>query len=142
MRLLLVEDDPAMVRALSRGLRAQGYAVDVASDGDDALEQTAVSEYDAVILDLMLPVRDGFEVCRSIRSSGSWVPILMLTARAAVDDRIRGLDAGSASCSWTGDERADPGPDDRVVRRAARGRPARGRRVRRPAAPGRPRLGH
>src|SRR5919199_6456934 len=95
MRLLLVEDDPAMVRALSRGLRAQGYAVDVASDGDDALEQAAVSEYDAIILDLMLPARDGFEVCRGIRASGSWVPILMLTARAAVGDRIRGLDAGA-----------------------------------------------
>ncbi|MFL6140215.1 MAG: response regulator transcription factor [Frankiaceae bacterium] len=95
MRLLLVEDDAAMVRALSRGLRAKGYAVDVASDGDDALVQVAVSDYDAVILDLMLPVRDGFEVCRGIRASGSWVPILMLTARAAVGDRIRGLDAGA-----------------------------------------------
>ena len=95
MRLLLVEDDPAMARALSRGLRAQGYAVDVASDGDEALHHAAVSEYDAVILDLMLPVRDGFEVCRGIRASGSWVPILMLTARAAVGDRIRGLDAGA-----------------------------------------------
>src|SRR4051812_35862547 len=95
MRLLLVEDDPKLARAVSRGLRREGYAVDVASDGEQALVQAAVWDYDAVVLDLMLPVRDGLDVCRDLRARGSWVPILMLTARVAVDDRIRGLDAGA-----------------------------------------------
>jgi two-component system, OmpR family, response regulator len=95
MRLLLVEDDPKLSRAISRGLRAEGYAVDSAADGDEALLRAGVSDYDAVILDLMLPARDGFEVCRGIRERGSWVPILMLTARGGIDDRIRGLDAGA-----------------------------------------------
>lgn len=95
MRLLLVEDEPKLAFAVSRGLRAEGYAVDVASDGDDALMRAAVWSYDAVVLDLMLPVRDGFEVCRSLRERGSWVPILMLTARVGVEDRIAGLDAGA-----------------------------------------------
>lgn len=95
MRLLLVEDNPKLVRSISRGLRAEGYAVDVAADGEAALIHADVWEYDGVILDLMLPIRDGFDVCRSLRLRGSWVPILMLTARDGVDDRIRGLDAGA-----------------------------------------------
>jgi two-component system OmpR family response regulator len=95
MRLLLVEDDPKLSRAISRGLRAEGYAVDVSGDGDEALRQAGVWDYDALILDVMLPVRDGLEVCRGLRERGSWVPILMLTARHGVDDRIRGLDAGA-----------------------------------------------
>ena len=95
MRLLLVEDNPKLVRSISRGLRAEGYAVDVATDGEAALIQAGVWEYDGVILDLMLPIRDGFDVCRSLRRRGSWVPILMLTARDGVDDRITGLDAGA-----------------------------------------------
>jgi two-component system OmpR family response regulator len=95
VRLLLVEDDAKLSGAVSRGLRAEGYAVDVAADGDEALLQAAVYEYDGVILDLMLPVRDGLEVCRALRERGSWMPILMLTARGGVDDRIRGLDAGA-----------------------------------------------
>jgi two-component system OmpR family response regulator len=95
VKLLLAEDDPKILRALRRGLQAQGYAVDVAVDGDEALLQAETSEYDAVILDLMLPVRDGVEVCERIREDGCWVPILMLTARRGVDDRIRGLDAGA-----------------------------------------------
>ncbi len=95
MRLLLVEDDPKLSRAVSRGLRAEGYAVDVAMDGDAALLQANVWEYDAVILDRMLPLRDGIEVCRALRERGSQVPILMLTARGQVDDRISGLDAGA-----------------------------------------------
>jgi two-component system OmpR family response regulator len=95
VRLLLVEDDAKLSGAVSRGLRAEGYAVDVAADGEDALLQAAVYEYDGVILDLMLPVRDGLEVCRALRERGSWMPILMLTARGGVDDRIRGLDAGA-----------------------------------------------
>jgi two-component system OmpR family response regulator len=95
MRLLLVEDNPKLVRSISRGLRAEGYAVDVATDGEAALIHAGVWEYDGVILDLMLPIRDGFDVCRSLRQRESWVPILMLTARDGVDDRITGLDAGA-----------------------------------------------
>jgi two-component system, OmpR family, response regulator len=95
MRLLLVEDNPKLARSVSRGLRAEGYAVDVAADGEEALMHAGVWEYDAVVLDLLLPVRDGIEVCRSLRENGSWVPILMLTARDGVNDRIAGLDAGA-----------------------------------------------
>ncbi len=95
MRLLLVEDNPKLLRSIRRGLGAEGYAVDVATDGETALVQAGVWDYDGVILDLMLPIRDGFDVCRSLRQRGSWVPILMLTARDGVDDRIMGLDAGA-----------------------------------------------
>src|ERR1700758_2040421 len=95
MRILLVEDEPTAARMLAKGLREQGYAVDVAGDGEDALYQQSINEYDLLILDVMLPSRDGFDVCRSIRSEGSTVPILMLTARDAVDDRISGLDCGA-----------------------------------------------
>jgi DNA-binding response OmpR family regulator len=95
MRVLLVEDEPNAARVLAKGLREQSYAVDLAADGDAALFQVATTDYDAVILDVMLPVRDGFDVCRSVRASGSAVPILMLTARDAVEARIQGLDAGA-----------------------------------------------
>jgi two-component system OmpR family response regulator len=95
MRLLLVEDDDKLARAVARGLRAEGYAVDVEADGDGALGQAAVFEYDAVLLDVMLPGRDGFAVCRGLRERGCWAPVLMLTARGQVADRIRGLDAGA-----------------------------------------------
>jgi two-component system copper resistance phosphate regulon response regulator CusR len=95
MRILLVEDEPSAARMLAKGLREQGYAVDVAPDGEEALYQQSINEYDLVILDVMLPRRDGFDVCRSIRGEGSTVPILMLTARDAVDDRISGLDCGA-----------------------------------------------
>ena len=95
MRVLLVEDEPAAAHVLAKGLREQSYAVDVAGDGEAALFQTGTTDYDAVILDVMLPRRDGFSVCRSIRASGSAVPILMLTARDAVEARIEGLDAGA-----------------------------------------------
>ena len=95
MRILLVEDEPSAARMLAKGLREQGYAVDVAGDGEEALYQQSVNEYDLVVLDVMLPRRDGFDVCRSIRSEGSTGPILMLTARDAVDDRISGLDCGA-----------------------------------------------
>jgi two-component system, OmpR family, response regulator len=97
MRLLLVEDDAKLVRALERGLGREGYAVDVARTGDEALEQAQASgaEYDAIVLDIMLPGPDGFEVCRKLRESEHWVPVLMLTARTEVGDRIRGLDAGA-----------------------------------------------
>jgi len=95
MRLLLVEDDPHAAEALAKGLREQSYAVDVASDGEAAIFQAAVNDYDGMILDLMLPVVDGLTVCRAIRDTGSKVPILMLTARDAVDARVDGLDAGA-----------------------------------------------
>jgi two-component system OmpR family response regulator len=95
MRLLLVEDDTKLAGALARGLRHEGHAVDVASDGDAALLQAAVYEYDAVILDVMLPGRDGLEVCRTLRRRGCWVPVLMLTARARPGERVSGLDAGA-----------------------------------------------
>jgi two-component system response regulator MprA len=95
VRLLVVEDDPDMARFLGRGLREQAYAVDVAANGDDALERAATAAYDAILLDAMIPPPDGFEVCRRLRAGGSIVPILMLTARDAVDDRVAGLDAGA-----------------------------------------------
>ncbi|MEP6921627.1 MAG: response regulator transcription factor [bacterium] len=95
MRILLVEDDPGIARFVARGLREQTYAVDVSSDGEDALYKVSVNEYDAVILDVMIPKRDGFEVCRELRASGSAIPIIMLTARDTVQDRITGLDAGA-----------------------------------------------
>jgi two-component system copper resistance phosphate regulon response regulator CusR len=95
MRVLLVEDEPAAAQVLAKGLREQAYAVDVAEDGDNAVFQVGTTDYDAVILDVMLPRRDGFGVCRTIRESGAAVPILMLTARDAVDARIEGLDSGA-----------------------------------------------
>ncbi|MDQ3907702.1 MAG: response regulator transcription factor, partial [Acidobacteriota bacterium] len=95
MRILLVEDEPSAARMMAKGLREQTYAVDVAQDGDGALYQAGINDYDLVILDIMLPGRDGYEVCRELRSSGSTVPVLMLTARDAIDDRVRGLDTGA-----------------------------------------------
>src|SRR6266850_2669922 len=95
MRVLLVEDEPHAAHVLAKGLREQAYAVDVAGDGDSALFQVGTTDYDAVILDIMLPVKDGFAVCRAIRASGCAVPILMVTARDAVDARIQGLDCGA-----------------------------------------------
>jgi two-component system, OmpR family, response regulator len=84
-----------MAALLKRGLEEDGYAVDVASDGLDAVWQAGEFAYDAVVLDVMLPGADGFEVCRRLRENGRWAPVIMLTARDAVDDRIRGLDAGA-----------------------------------------------
>jgi two-component system OmpR family response regulator len=95
MRLLLVEDDVKLVRALQRGLQREGYAIDVAGTGDEALSHASAHDYDAVVLDVMLPGADGFSVCRELRRRKSWVPVLMLTARDQVGDRIRGLDAGA-----------------------------------------------
>jgi two-component system copper resistance phosphate regulon response regulator CusR len=95
VRLLIVEDDPRLSSLLSRGLRENAYAVDLTSDGNQALLQAAVNAYDAIILDVMLPGIDGFAVCREIRSRGISTPILMLTARDAVADRIAGLDHGA-----------------------------------------------
>jgi DNA-binding response OmpR family regulator len=95
MRVLLVEDEPRAAEILAKGLREHAYAVDVAGDGDTAIEQAAATDYDAVILDVMLPRQNGLAVCRTIRESGSSVPILMVTARDAVDARIQGLDCGA-----------------------------------------------
>jgi two-component system OmpR family response regulator len=95
VRVLLVEDDAKLARAVARGLRHEGYAVDVAADGDAALMQAAVYDYDAIVLDIMLPRRDGLGVCDALRERGCWAPVLMVTARGAIPDRVRGLDAGA-----------------------------------------------
>jgi two-component system copper resistance phosphate regulon response regulator CusR len=95
MRLLVVEDDPHLADVLARGLREAGYAVDTARDGRAALYHLSINAYDAVVLDVMIPPPDGFEVCRQMRSSELATPVLMLTARDALDDRVHGLDAGA-----------------------------------------------
>jgi two-component system OmpR family response regulator len=95
MRVLVVEDDVKMASLLRRGLLEEGLAADVARTGDDALWMAEATEYDAIVLDVMLPGADGFEVCRRLRESGRWSPVLMLTARDAVEDRVAGLDAGA-----------------------------------------------
>jgi two-component system copper resistance phosphate regulon response regulator CusR len=95
MRILLVEDNAVIAASLAKGLREEAYAVDVAADGDAAVYQAAMNPYDAIVLDVMLPKRDGFAVCRELRRRGLAVPVLMLTARDAVSDRIAGLDTGA-----------------------------------------------
>jgi len=95
MRILVVEDEPKMAGLLRRGLVEEGYAVDVAANGTDGLWAGTESPYDGVVLDLMLPDVDGFEVCRALRARGRWMPVLMLTARDAVADRVTGLDGGA-----------------------------------------------
>jgi two-component system OmpR family response regulator len=95
MRILVVEDELKMASLLHRGLTEEGHAVDLARTGDDAVWMAEAAEYDAIVLDLMLPGIDGFEVCRRVRENGVWAPVLMLTARDAVEDRVAGLDAGA-----------------------------------------------
>lgn len=95
MRVLLVEDEPRMARVITRGLRESAYAVDVASNGESALCLSEVNDYDLILMDVMLPCKDGFEVCRALRVRGDKTPVLMLTARGTVDDRIEGLDSGA-----------------------------------------------
>lgn len=95
MRVLVVEDEPKMSRLLERGLAEEGYAVDVAGTGDDAVWMGSAAPYDAIVLDVMLPGFDGFEVCRRLREDGVWAPVLMLTARDDVADRVAGLDGGA-----------------------------------------------
>jgi DNA-binding response OmpR family regulator len=95
MRILLVEDEPSAARFIAKGLREARHAVDVAADGIAAAEQCQQNDYDAVILDVMLPGKDGLAVCRELRAAGSDVPVLMLTARDAVEARVQGLDAGA-----------------------------------------------
>ena len=93
--MLLVEDDARIARFVAKGLREQSYAVDVAASGEDALYRAAINSYDLVILDVMIPAPDGFAVCKELRKSGRQMPILMLTAKDAVEDRVKGLDHGA-----------------------------------------------
>ena len=95
MRVLVVEDERRIADFIRKGLSEQGYAVDIASDGEEALDWAAAAEFDTIVLDIMLPVRDGIEVCRLLRKQGVRTPILMLTARDAVEDRVLGLDSGA-----------------------------------------------
>jgi len=95
MRVLVVEDETRMSRLLKRGLEEEGHAVDLAADGPEGLWLATENPYSAIVLDVMLPGFDGFELCRRLRAAGVWAPVLMLTARDGVDDRVRGLDAGA-----------------------------------------------
>ncbi len=95
MRVLVVEDEMKMAALIRRGLREEGMAVDVAEKGEDALWMAGSTEFDAIVLDVMLPGIDGFETCRQLRADGVWSPVLMLTARDAVEDRVSGLDGGA-----------------------------------------------
>ena len=95
MRVLVVEDEVKMAGLLKRGLEREGYAVDVAGDGDGALGRARDTTYDAIVLDAMIPPPDGFAVCRRLRQEGQWAPVLMLTAKDSVSDRVAGLDAGA-----------------------------------------------
>jgi two-component system OmpR family response regulator len=95
MRVLVVEDQPKMARILQRGLRDEGFVTDVSATGEDALWMAGSTPYDAIVLDVMLPGMDGFETCRSLRGDGVWAPILILTARDSVEDRVAGLDGGA-----------------------------------------------
>lgn len=95
MRVLVVEDEPKMASLLARGLTRQGAVVDVADRGEDALWKAAPGRYDAIVLDVMLPGIDGFETCRRLREAQVWSPVLMLTARGEVEDRVTGLDGGA-----------------------------------------------
>jgi two-component system OmpR family response regulator len=95
VRALIVEDEVKMAGLIRRGLRADGMAVDVAAKGEEALWMAGSTEYDVIVLDVMLPGIDGFETCRRLRGEGVWAPVLMLTARDAVEDRVQGLDLGA-----------------------------------------------
>jgi two-component system OmpR family response regulator len=95
VRVLIVEDEVKMAALIRRGLRDDGMAADVAIKGEDALWMAAATDYDVIVLDVMLPGIDGFEVCRRLRADAVWAPVLMLTARDAIDDRVDGLDTGA-----------------------------------------------
>jgi two-component system copper resistance phosphate regulon response regulator CusR len=95
VRILLVEDETRVAGFIAKGLREQSYAVDTAADGEHALYLAAINQYDLVVLDIMLPVKNGYAVCRELRAAGFRAPILMLTARDSVDDRVEGLDCGA-----------------------------------------------
>ncbi len=95
MRVLVIEDEVRMARLIKRALEEEGHAVDVAGDGPDGLWMATENPYAALVLDVMLPGFDGFELCRRLRTAGIWAPVLMLTARDQIGDRVRGLDAGA-----------------------------------------------
>ena len=95
VRVLVVEDDVRMAAAIRRGLRFEGLVADLAGGGEEALRLVRATDYDAIVLDVMMPGLDGFETCRRLRAGGVWAPVLMLTARDAVEDRVRGLDGGA-----------------------------------------------
>jgi len=95
MRVLVVEDEVKMASLVKRALEREGYAVDVAGNGQDGLWMASENDYDAIVLDVMIPAPNGFEVCRELRGRGRWAPVLLLTARDSVDDRVTGLDAGA-----------------------------------------------
>jgi two-component system copper resistance phosphate regulon response regulator CusR len=95
MRLLLVEDEARVARFIAKGAREQGYAVDIAADGEEALYKASIADYGLVILDVMLPLKNGFEVCRELRAQGRQQPVLILTARDSIEDRVTGLDCGA-----------------------------------------------
>src|SRR4051794_15688105 len=95
MRVLIIDDDPRMAGLLQRGLTAEGILVRLEGTGQRGLEAASRSEFDAILLDVMLPDMDGFDVCRRLRATGNWVPVLMLTARSEVQDRVAGLDGGA-----------------------------------------------
>ncbi len=95
MKILIVDDEPQLRRALERALKLEGYEVELAADGDEALAAVASSPPDAIVLDVLMPKRDGLEVCRALRAGDDRTPVLMLTARDAIDDRVDGLDAGA-----------------------------------------------
>ena len=95
MRVLVIEDEARISAYVKRGLEENGYAVDIASTGKEALDWAAVAPYDLIVLDILLPEMNGFEVCRELRDKGNQTPVLMLTARDSVDDRVHGLDSGA-----------------------------------------------
>ena len=95
VRVLIVEDEPRMASLVRRGLNGEGLAADVASTGEQALWMAQATDYDAIVLDVMLPGQDGFATCRRLREEGVWAPVLMLTARDSVEDRVAGLDTGA-----------------------------------------------
>lgn len=95
MRILIVEDEAKMAALLRRGLREEGYAVDTTDSAEDAIWLATENPYDAILLDVMLPDGDGFDICRQLRAANQWAPVMMLTARDAVADRVRGLDCGA-----------------------------------------------
>lgn len=95
MHLLVVDDEPKVVSLLKRAFERDGHTMEVAATGDDALTAATKAKYDAIILDVMIPAPDGLQVCKKLREQGDWTPVLLLTGRGAVEDRVSGLDAGA-----------------------------------------------